>query len=162
MYRVGQTLKLSRPLSNERMPEPLPALAWKFSQGWPRVLRFNIFLNVLIVVFANSAYFDESFEATFYTIDRRSFESRSRTHEKDSTAGRDDPVWYALRNIVYAYGSRSVLCKRGSWAAAQQHSWRYFENALSVETDLLHSPSDLSTIRVLLAMVSVIHLQCQS
>lgn len=67
----------------------------------------------------------------------------------------DDASWYALRNAVYATGCRTHLAnqKSVSWAQAQAQSWPYFENALSVHVELLYTPTGLTAVRALAAMV---------
>ena len=67
----------------------------------------------------------------------------------------DDPSWYALRNAVYATGCRTLLAKENSssWTEVQQKSWPYFENALSVYVELLYTPTGLTAVRALAAMV---------
>jgi len=101
------------------------------------------------------AYFDESLEATYYTIDRSSFEARLEKHLNDPSHD-NDPAWYALRNVVFASGCRIVTFKSHSWTEAQTRSRGYFENALAVEADLLHGTPGVIAIQALLAMVSLI------
>lgn len=69
-----------------------------------------------------------------------------------------DPGWYALRNAVYAIGSRLALSEDAlpaSYAAAQDTSWKYFENALSVHIELLYMPTDSMAVEALLLMVAL-------
>jgi hypothetical protein len=129
---VSQRLKLHKRLNTERFPEPPEQTA--------RLL--------------TKAYFEESFEATFQTVDQQKFEARLEEQHKRTSQG-DDPAWYALRNIVFAFGCRIVSFKSHSWTEAQDFSHGYFENALSVEPDLLHGPSRMVAIQALLVMVSM-------
>ena len=99
------------------------------------------------------AYFDESLEATYYTIDRPGFEARLGKHLNDPLQD-NDLAWYAMRNIVFASGCRIATFKSHSWTEAQTRSRGYFENALAVEADLLHGRSGIISIQALLAMVS--------
>lgn len=69
----------------------------------------------------------------------------------------DDAEWYALRNAVFAAGCKTSLSEESSREAIetlQFMSWQYFENAMSVHTDLIYMRSGLMAIQALLAMVS--------
>lgn len=101
------------------------------------------------------AYFDESLEATYYTIDRLEFEARLEKHFNDPSHN-NGPAWYALRNVVFASGCRILTFKFHSWTEAQTRSRGYFENALAVEADLLHGTAGVIAVQALLAMVSPI------
>lgn len=71
----------------------------------------------------------------------------------------DDPAWYALRNVVYAFGCRASTFKEGvsdTWSEAQSKGWCFFENALAVHTELVYFRSNLSAVQALLAMVSCV------
>ncbi|KAH7385829.1 fungal-specific transcription factor domain-containing protein [Pyrenochaeta sp. MPI-SDFR-AT-0127] len=126
---ISQKLKLSGRLSKDRIPEPCKETAWLYMH----------------------AYFDESLEATYYTINRSTFEARL---EKDFSDQPDeyDPAWYALKNVVFASGCRIATFKTQSWTEAQIQSRGYFENALAVEADLLHGTTGVIAIQALLAM----------
>ena len=103
------------------------------------------------------AYFENSFESMFGVVYRPEFEARLRIHFEEPGSSEDDPAWYALRNTVYAGGCRIVLSKGNhiSFTDAENQGWKYFQNALSVHTDLLFAPTGLSAVRALAAMVSV-------
>ena len=86
---------------------------------------------------------------------RPEFEARLHAHfQNGAPSSTDDVAWYALRNTVYAAGCRQILLKDDitSYADAQAEASRYFENALSVHTDLIYGPSGLEAIRALVAM----------
>lgn len=86
-------------------------------------------------------------------VQRGSFESRWKNA---STAASSDLGWYALRNAVYAIGSRIDLAtdsSPSSYEAARDTSWAYFENALSVHTELLYMKSDSTVVEALVLMV---------
>lgn len=77
--------------------------------------------------------------------------------EAGQSAGPEDTAWYALRNTIYAAGCRVQLSELeylSPLAKAQESSWRYFENALSVLPDLLYPWTDPMAIHALLLMVS--------
>ena len=68
----------------------------------------------------------------------------------------DDPAWYALRNIVYAAGKRQILsnaAEQHSFSAIQDQCWPYFENAMSVYTDILFSRVTIMGVQALITMV---------
>lgn len=103
----------------------------------------------------SSAYFDQAFESVFDIVDRVSFETRL-TAQLSGAISDDDPAWFALRNVVYAFGCRASIYREAvpeSWGDAQRKSWQYFENALSVHTELVYFRSNISTVQALLAMV---------
>lgn len=101
-----------------------------------------------------TAYFEESYDAVFGVIHRPTFEARLRSHFDHHTSVEEDASWYALRSTVYASGCRVVLAKDHSisFSDAQVQSWQYFENALSVLTDLQLSPSGLLAVQALMVM----------
>lgn len=88
-------------------------------------------------------------------VDQPKFEDRLRAHFSESSLSHDEPCWYALRNAVYASGSRaeySKACHSVGYDEAQERGWRYFENALSVQTDLLYGETDITAMQALLTM----------
>ncbi|KAH8886612.1 hypothetical protein GQ53DRAFT_875270, partial [Thozetella sp. PMI_491] len=102
-----------------------------------------------------NAYFGNSLDAIFAVLDRHEFEARLRADFESNTSNTGNKSWYALRNIVYASGCRIVLSEEATpaaFAASRTQSWRYYENALSVHTELLYSHVDLDSIRALLIM----------
>jgi hypothetical protein len=87
-------------------------------------------------------------------VQRGHFESVRASSDRMTSS---DPGWYALRNTVYAIGSRLALISEplpASYLAARDTSWGYFENALSVHTELLYVRSDSTAVEALLLMVS--------
>lgn len=103
----------------------------------------------------SAVYFDQAFESAFDIVDQAAFETRL-TAQLSGTVSSNDPAWYALRNVVYAFGSRTSAYREAvpeSWGDAQRQSWRYFENALSVYGELAHFRSNLFTVQAILAMV---------
>lgn len=102
-----------------------------------------------------SAFFEESFEHRIGLVQRGRFESKMQF---PPPAASSDLGWYALRNIVYAIGSRLVLAEDtlpSSYGVARDTSWAYFENALSVHVELLYMRTDSSAVEALLLMVTV-------
>jgi hypothetical protein len=102
------------------------------------------------------AYFEDSFEAHYGVVHRSDFEDRLARHFQNGGAP-DDSSWYALRNVVYATGCRTLLAKQKglTWSEVHRRSWPYFENALSVHVDLLYTQTGLSAVRALAAMVRI-------
>ncbi|KAF2658702.1 hypothetical protein K491DRAFT_253954 [Lophiostoma macrostomum CBS 122681] len=126
---IVKSLKLSNRISQQRTPEPPKDVALLYAK----------------------AYFEECIGGTFYIIDRQNFEARLQRQNATSPPD-DDPSWYALRNVVYASGCRHVTFKSQLWTEAQKRAQCYFENALSVETDLLHGTPRIMSVQALLAM----------
>jgi len=100
-------------------------------------------------------FFEQSPDALFGIILRSDFEARLReTFEKGPSAF-PDPAWYALRHTVYATGCRLALSVNDTPASfndARKQSWRLYENALAVHTDLLYGKTDITAIQALLFM----------
>lgn len=65
----------------------------------------------------------------------------------------EEPAWYALRNAIYASGCRLQLAKRRTFREVYRTAWGYFENALSVHTELLYFRSSLLAVQALTVMV---------
>ena len=102
------------------------------------------------------AFFEQTFESAFDIIDRASFESRL-TRQLEGVLSDEDTAWYALRNVVYAFGCRASTFKErepNTWPVAQSKAWRFFENALAVHTELVYFRSNVSAVQALLVMVS--------
>jgi len=89
-------------------------------------------------------------------VHRPDFEARLRLHFAPGTRANDDPGWYALRNTVYASGCRMECSKAyhsTGFEEARERGWRYFENALSVQSQLLYGKTDITAVQALVAMV---------
>lgn len=56
---------------------------------------------------------------------------------------------------MYAFGCRALLARDPavSFHTAQRQAWRFFENAMSVHSDLLYAPTTLMAVQVLTLMV---------
>lgn len=82
-----------------------------------------------------------------------------RAHYHKKTPKKDDPAWFALRNVVFALGYRSILAKNpnATFATAQAKAWRFFKNSLSVLTEILLPPSSLTAIQALTLMVCIVY-----
>ncbi|KAL2061084.1 hypothetical protein VTL71DRAFT_9136 [Oculimacula yallundae] len=133
---MTRQLKLGRRLDMERTPDPDYDTAMKWTQ----------------------AFFEESVEHAWGLVQRRAFETRLEQHYKQPYPRKYDQnvSWYALRNTVFAIGSRIVLCPARlvpNLMDAQKQSWPYFENALSVQVDLMYMPSGIINIEILLLMM---------
>ncbi|CZR52478.1 uncharacterized protein PAC_02355 [Phialocephala subalpina] len=117
----------------DREPEPDQATAWKYCK----------------------AYFEEALESVMGIVYRPDFEARLRVHFAHGTVANDDPGWYALRNAVYASGCRaeySKACHSVGFEEAQERGWRYFENALSIQSQLLYGQTEITAVQALIAM----------
>lgn len=104
-----------------------------------------------------SAYFELSYDAVFGVVHRRSFEKRLRAHFATSEDfGAEDASWYALRNIIYAAGCRSLLAHDQSFdfITAESKARSFFQNALSVFTECIFGHSGLTAVQALTVMVT--------
>jgi hypothetical protein len=108
-----------------------------------------------------AAFFEEAPVQAFGIVDRVWFESRLRAHFNNSMP--DDPSYYALRNIVWATGSRIVLSKTtNSFSETWKTSWAWFENALSVHTEVIFLGSFMTAVQVLILMVRTVRSKLRS
>ncbi|KAL2836399.1 fungal-specific transcription factor domain-containing protein [Aspergillus pseudoustus] len=101
-----------------------------------------------------ASYFEYSHDSIFGAVHRPDFETHLRLHHQGLQA--DDAAHYALRNAVYAVGCRAaaMLDDSASFTETRQLSLKYFQNALSVYTDLLFMPSGLAAVEALIVMTS--------
>ncbi|KAH4094357.1 hypothetical protein HBH96_204360 [Parastagonospora nodorum] len=135
---ISHRLKLpSSAFAREREPDPDETMAWKYTQ----------------------AYFNGDPYASYGLIGRDRFEARLRAHyspQDNPSCSESDSDWYALRNVVFACGSRSLLTASSTSLSQEQFlqssSWSYFLNALSVHNEMMFCHSSLSTIEALAAM----------
>lgn len=75
----------------------------------------------------------------------------------------DDPSYYALRNIIWATGSRVVHAKTAnSFSETWRTAWGWFENALSVHTEIIFLGSFMTVVQVLILMVRTFSLKRSS
>ncbi|KAH6962536.1 fungal-specific transcription factor domain-containing protein [Ilyonectria sp. MPI-CAGE-AT-0026] len=125
-------LTLGKGFSSKRAPEPNFETAWMYYE----------------------AYFQQA-DSVFRVINRPVFEARLRgTFNKDETSV-DDPAWYALRNTVYAAGKRQLLNNNPaqlSFSHIQSQCWPYFENAMTVYSEILFSRVEILGVQALIAM----------
>lgn len=101
-------------------------------------------------------FFEECLEIPCVPVQREIFNSYLRAFFKNHQRQSENPAWYALRHVIYAFGARIVHYSKPSenaWIEAQRISWRYFENALSVHTQLIYCCSQLQAVESLLLMV---------
>lgn len=112
-----------------------------------------------------AAYFDQATDTVFGIVSRSAFEARLKQHYENrnnehSTEAHHDPAWYAIRNMIFALGSRvrssniSQAFVAQAFVAAREVSWGYFENAFSVRGLLTtnYQQAGLDAIRALLLM----------
>lgn len=72
----------------------------------------------------------------------------------------DDPSYYALRNVIWATGSRIVHSKTAnSFSETWRTAWGWFENALSVHTEIIFLGSFMTVVQVLILMVRTLSLK---
>ncbi|OQU99364.1 Fungal specific transcription factor domain-containing protein [Cladophialophora immunda] len=132
---VMRSEKLERTVQSERTPEPDSQTAWKWT----------------------TAFFEQGLDAIFGCIHRPAFEQKLRAQfeSKQPSGSGQDAAWYALRNTIYAAGCRITLSEGAypsAFLEARTQAWRYFENALSVHTDLIYGRSGITAIQALLVM----------
>ncbi|CVL13527.1 uncharacterized protein FPRN_12080 [Fusarium proliferatum] len=133
---MTKRLRLGRRLGGERAADPDYETATKWTQ----------------------AFFEESVEHAWGLVPRRAFEMRLEQHYKHPCPQIYDQnvSWYALRNIVFAIGSRLALSPTRlvpNLMDAQKQSWPFFENAFSVQVDLMYMPSGIINIEIFLLMM---------
>jgi hypothetical protein len=126
---LARLLKVDGALSVSRAPEPSSDLAWDYT----------------------NAYFEAALENAFGITDRAWFESRLRAHFNGTKP--DDRCWYALRNAIWAAGSRIFIFRRSGFREALHTSWGLFENALSALPDVLFFHASIIGLQALIVMV---------
>lgn len=107
-----------------------------------------------------TAYFDRSFEHSIGLVQKGVLEGQILTLGANRVDMSEDPATYAVRNAVYAIGSRYDGCADedpAHYAATQATSWSYLENAMSVFTELLFLRSKTLAVEALLLMVLPLH-----
>ncbi|ORX96467.1 fungal-specific transcription factor domain-domain-containing protein [Clohesyomyces aquaticus] len=130
----GKRLKMKRFRTNtSRYPEPEEKDAWTYV----------------------TAYFENSYEAVFGIIHRPAFENRLRAffdHSNPEEA--NDSSWFALRNIIYAMGCRCTLASDPSisFVDANARAHQFFQNAMSVFTDMVFGHTGLTAVQALALM----------
>ena len=146
-------LKLDPNATREKAAEPDAETVWKYTEG--TINHTIVCVPCFNLIYDPKAYFEECHYALFGIVQRPVFETRLRAQLTQSPGFEDDPSWYALRNAVYATGCRIVLSKDPSttFGEDQARAWRYFENALSVHTELLYTPTGLPAVQALAIMV---------
>lgn len=98
------------------------------------------------------AYFEASEDAALGIVGRAWFERRLQAFH-NSEQPDNDLAWYALRNAVYATGSRVLLARTLGFCRAQEDSWPFFENALSVHTQIIYWQTTVIGVQALAVMV---------
>jgi hypothetical protein len=145
-------LKVESNRNIERAPEPDREAAWKYSRGY-----YQIALGKVWIGQANdcicSAYFEMSYYAAFGIVFRPVYEERLTRHFNRELP--DDTSWYALRSVVFASGCLEILSRDPSipFEEAHKQAWKLFENAISVHTELLITPTGLTAVQALTLMV---------
>lgn len=133
-FDICRGLKLEGPLSSTREQEPVEETAWKYV----------------------NAYFADDPDAYYGIVQRPIFENRLRIYFRPGISSTKDAdcEWYALRNAIYALGSRALYVSEGSTTTVHYtRSWGYFQNALSVQNNLLYSRTSIMAVQALMMMV---------
>ncbi|KIW95658.1 uncharacterized protein Z519_04243 [Cladophialophora bantiana CBS 173.52] len=127
----AKALKLEHNEPASKCAEPEPQLAWKYC----------------------NAYFERSVDGLFGAVYRPEFERYLRAH-LSGKLDYNDSAWYALRNVVYAGGCRISRSEDASanFVGVQREAWGYFQNSLSVHSELLLTRPSLRSVRAWLAM----------
>lgn len=137
VYDVCRMLKLDSFdfLSSVPAPEPEPEAAWAYVD----------------------AYFTDTVEGLHALIHRPQFEARLKAHFNQPVPPPpgQDPAWYALRNVIYAFGWRSLSrhTRTSGFRYDDGEGWKYFSNALSVQSQLVYCRTGLMGVQALVTMV---------
>lgn len=128
---VGRREKLSHIVQSQRKSDPDYSTALTWTQ----------------------AYFKQDSHIVFGIIVESLFYEHLRLHYE--SGAKDDPAWYAIRNTIFATGCRFTLSEDdspASYAEACRQAWGFFENALSVHTELIYYQTSFTAIQALLIM----------
>ncbi|KAK6365277.1 hypothetical protein LTS17_011510 [Exophiala oligosperma] len=133
-YDISQQTKIEPGISLTRNPEPSEDMAWQYI----------------------TSYFEDTRDVAFGIVSRPVFEARLRTHFENhpGTLLDSDSSWYALRNAIYAAGCRTAMAREnpGPFCVGQGYGWQYFQNALSVHTELLFCRTNFMAVQALAVM----------
>lgn len=106
----------------------------------------------------SQAYFAEAPEVAFGVVRRDLFQPTFEAHLAGSQ--RDgNPAVYAIRNCILATGCRIKNAPIVGWAKAVEMAAGWFENALSVHTELVYMPTTIIAVTALTIMVMTSKLQ---
>lgn len=83
------------------------------------------------------------------------FETQLQAYLDGSTSG-TEVAWHALRNAIYAAGSRIYLSETRTSKDANQVAWGYFENALALHTETLLFQTSITSVQALTIMVCIL------
>ncbi|EXJ76298.1 uncharacterized protein A1O5_00806 [Cladophialophora psammophila CBS 110553] len=97
------------------------------------------------------AYFNESVDAYLAVVHRPWFEQRLNEFYGNGMKD-EDASWYALRMAIFASGCQIELSKTQSFHEANETGWGYFENALSVYTNILFYQTSIVGVQALVVM----------
>lgn len=102
------------------------------------------------------AFYESCWETNLGIMDRTDLEPLLQAHFENRIS-RKEPAWFALRNVIFAAGYRSLLATDPNmpFAVMQAKAGYYFNNALSMFTRLILPPSSLMAIRALMLMVCI-------
>lgn len=134
----------------QRPPEISAQLACQYTQGMFAGVRWRDAGPDPLLI--DLVFFQHAIETTCEILDQSWFENKLQMYHANGTAS-DDSSWYALRNIVYAFGCRIHMNLTASYTRAVGASMVFFQNALSVELDLLHRRTSLMGVQALAVMV---------
>lgn len=153
---ITRRLKVDRPLPSHNCREPSRTAVWGYVTGKTfkqsesaRTIKLCGLTSFL------SAYFTSTYNAEFGVVQRQWFEGRLQS-ELESQTQDPDTAWYALKNAVLAVGSRLAVSRTNGFEDACRTSWGFFENALSMHTQLLYEHTSLIGVQALIVMVLVL------
>lgn len=99
------------------------------------------------------AHFERAHDAAYGIVHRPWFETRLQAHFNGMKHD-DEYSWHALRNAIFASGCRILAEEEGaSFSVAQNTSWPWFQNALSVHTEMLYGQTTVIGVQALAVMV---------
>ncbi|KAH8650766.1 fungal-specific transcription factor domain-containing protein [Ilyonectria robusta] len=141
MADVGHCFRCQSRACPLREPEPNETTAWLYTQS----------------------YFEDTSDVVLGVVSRSWFQDKLRLHFNNNNSSSsspgpgtmDDPAWYALRNTIYAYGARQLLAKQSkprAFSDAIELGNRYFQNALSMHSDLLFLGTSRLAVQALAVM----------
>ena len=100
------------------------------------------------------AYFADAPEVVFGAVRRDLFQPRFEAHLAGSKKD-NNPAIYAIRNAIFATGCRIKMAPVVGYSKAAEMAMGWFENAMSVHTELLYMPTTIIAVTALVIMVRV-------
>ena len=107
---------------------------------------------VHVSLIVSPAYFADAPEVLFGAVRRDLFQPRFEAHLAGSKKD-NNPAIYAIRNVIFATGCRIKMAPIVGYSKAVEMATGWFDNAMSIHTELLYMPTTIIAVTALVIMV---------